>query len=126
MTKIKIFIVDDDKFYANILEKKLNSLGDFSIEIFYNGQTCVDKALEQPDIIFLDYFLGDTTGIDVLQKIKILCPLAHVVILSGQKEVKIAIGSLKSGADEYLVKDLEDTEKRLNKTINNCFKIVMI
>jgi DNA-binding NtrC family response regulator len=126
MTNKKIFIVDDDKFYVNILEEKLNSIGSYSIEKFYTGNSCLDKACKQPDIIFLDQNLGDTTGIEVLRKIKLLYPLIQIVIISGQKEAKIAISSLRFGAIEYLIKNIEDNKNHLNKIINDCYKIVMI
>ena len=123
MDNKKIFIVDDDKFYVNILEAKINSIGDYSIKKFYNGNSCFDEAFKQPDIIFLDQTLGDTTGIEVLRKIKLLFPLVQVIILSGQKEAKIAIKSLRFGAIEYLVKNIEDTKENLKKIINDCYKI---
>jgi len=119
----KIFIVDDDKFYTNILEAKLNALGDFDIEKSHTGQDCINNAYKQPDIIFLDHILGDTTGFEVLQEIKSTYPEIHVVLLSGQKEMKIAISSLKYGATDYLIKGTDDSERKLGEIIFDCEKI---
>jgi DNA-binding NtrC family response regulator len=119
----KIFIVDDDKFYINILEAKLNAIGDFDLEKFHTGQDCINNSYKQPQIIFLDYILGDTSGLEVLKEIKSTYPNVHIVMLSGQKEMKIAISLLKYGATDYLLKDLDDTERRLSRIIHNCEKI---
>lgn len=119
----KIFIVDDDRFYTHILESKLNNIGNFSIEKYYTGFECLDKAHTQPDIIFLDHHLGDTTGFEILKEIKSTYPNVHVVMLSGQKEMKVAISSLRFGATDYLLKDIDDNEKKLNEIIQDCAQI---
>jgi len=123
MTNKKIFIVDDDKFYTNILEAKLNSIGDFELEKFHTGQECIDNGYKQPNIIFLDHTLGDITGFEVLKEIKSTYPNVHIVMLSGQKEMKVAISSLKYGATDYLLKDIDDSERRLSEIIFDCEKI---
>jgi len=123
MTNKKIFIVDDDKFYTNILEAKLNSIGDFELEKFHTGQECIDNGYKQPNIIFLDHILGDITGFEVLKEIKSTYPNVHIVMLSGQKEMKVAISSLKYGATDYLLKDIDDSERRLSEIIFDCEKI---
>jgi DNA-binding NtrC family response regulator len=119
----KIFIVDDDKFYTNILEAKLSAIGEFDLEKFHTGQDCINNAFKQPHIIFLDHILGDTTGFEVLKEIKSTYPNVHIVMLSGQKEMKVAISSLKYGATDYLLKDLDDSERRLSQIILDCEKI---
>ena len=119
----KIFIVDDDKFYTNILQAKLNAIGDFDLETFHSGQDCIDNIYQQPQIIFLDHILGDTTGLEVLKEIKSTYPHIHIVMLSGQQEMKIAISLLKFGATDYLLKGLDDSELRLSRIILNCEKI---
>jgi len=123
MTNKKIFIVDDDKFYTNILEAKLNSIGDCELEKFHTGQECIDNGYKQPNIIFLDHILGDITGFEVLKEIKSTYPNVHIVMLSGQKEMKVAISSLKYGATDYLLKDIDDSERRLSEIIFDCEKI---
>ena len=123
MINNKIFIIDDDKFYANILEAKLTTIGDYQVEKYHSGQSCIENAFKQPNIILLDHFLGDTTGFEVLKEIKSTYPNIHIVILSGQKEMKVAIDSLKYGATDYLLKGIDDNETRLMEIIDDCEKI---
>lgn len=123
MTINKIFIVDDDRFYTHILESKLLGIGSFSIEKYHSGSECIDNAHKQPEIIFLDHNLGDTTGFEVLKEIKSTYPNVHIVMLSGQKEMKVAISSLRFGATDYLLKDVDDSEKKLSEIIQDCSQI---
>jgi len=123
MKKKTIFIVDDDRFYTKILEAKLSELGTFKIQKYYNGQDCINNAYQQPDIIFLDHYLGDTDGFEVLKDVKSTYPSIHIVMLSGQREMKVAIKSLRFGATDYLIKDIDDCQKKLSTTINVCDKI---
>ena len=44
-------------------------------------------------------------------------------MLSGQKEMKIAVSSLRFGATDYLLKDIDDNEKKLNEIIQDCAQI---
>lgn len=115
-----IFIVDDNLFYSNILENKINTIGNYTIEKFHTGQDCINNAYKQPDIIFLDYFLGDTTGFDVLKDLKSTYPDIHILMLSGQEELQLAVNTLKYGATDYLIKNNDDTIERLTQNINDC------
>ncbi|NJB82457.1 response regulator [Wenyingzhuangia aestuarii] len=115
-----IFIVDDDIFYANILENKIEAVGSYQIEKFHTGQDCINNAHKQPDIIFLDHFLGDTNGFEVLKDLKSTYPDIHVLMLSGQEELQIAVKTLKYGATDYLIKNSDDTPEKLLQIINDC------
>ena len=70
-TKLKIFLVDDEIFYLNILEQHIRNLGYEDISTFDNGYACLDNIQEIPDVVFLDYSMGELSGYDVLKKIKI-------------------------------------------------------
>lgn len=115
-----LFIVDDDQFYINILHQKLENVSEYKIEKFYSGQECINNAHKQPDIIFLDHFLGDTDGFEVLKDLKATYPDIHIIMLSGQKELKTAIKTLRFGATDYLIKGLDDSPEKLKNIINDC------
>ena len=65
---------------------------------------------EKPDVITLDYSLPDTNGEKLLSYIKKELPETEVVIISGQEDISTAIGLLKKGAYDYLIKDDETKE----------------
>lgn len=115
---MKIFIVEDDKFYNKLIEHHLKLNPDFEIQTFFTGQDLLDKLSYNPDIISLDFSLPDMTGHDVLARVKNYNPEIEVVIISGQDNISTAVKLLKQGAYDYITKD-ENIKERLLNTIHN-------
>ncbi|HPD64643.1 MAG TPA: sigma-54 dependent transcriptional regulator [Bacteroidia bacterium] len=118
MESFKIFIVEDDRLYGELLAFNLSLNPDYEVELFTTGQECVSNLYKNPSAISLDYSLPDMTGFEVLEKIKKYNPEIPVVIVSGQEDVSTAVGLLKKGAYDYIVKD-EDTKDRLWNCMKN-------
>jgi len=55
---------------------------------------------------------------EILRKIRIASPKSHVVILSGQEKIEIAVETMKQGAYTYVVKN-ESAFERLRIVIHN-------
>ena len=108
---LKIFLVDDDPFYLNILEQCVRISGYSNLSCFQDGHSCLNQLHERPDVIFLDYSMGEMTGYEVLQKIKRFDPNIYVVIISGQDQIGPAVDSLKHGAFDYIQKGNNEDEK---------------
>jgi DNA-binding NtrC family response regulator len=116
MSSVKIFVVEDDIWYSQMLTHHLSLNPDNEVSCFLTGKACLDNLYKKPHIITLDYSLPDTKGELILEKIKQISPDTQVIIVSGQEDVKIALQLLKKGAYDYIVKD-EDTKERLWNTI---------
>ncbi|WP_439883048.1 sigma-54-dependent transcriptional regulator [Pontibacter sp. MBLB2868] len=116
-TPFKIFILDDDVWYSELLEYHLSLNPDYELRKFHSAKDCLASMHERPNAVTLDYSLPDKNGDEVLKKIKELNPDTQVVIISGQEDVATAVNLLKKGAYDYIVKD-EDTPERLWNTIN--------
>ncbi|MEA1877129.1 MAG: sigma-54 dependent transcriptional regulator [Bacteroidota bacterium] len=114
---MKIFVVEDDKFYNKLIEHHLKLNPAFEIQTFYNGQDLLDKLSDNPDIISLDFSLPDMTGHDVLAKVRNYDPNIEVVVISGQDNISTAVKLLKEGAYDYITKD-ENIKERLLNTIH--------
>lgn len=112
MESLKVFIVEDDKLYGDLLRYHLSLNPDNEVFLFRSGQECLDNLYLNPDFISLDYSLPDMSGMDILQKIREYNPKLPVVIVSGQEDIETAIKLLKEGAYDYFVKE-EDTKNRL-------------
>ncbi|MGE0021846.1 MAG: response regulator [Draconibacterium sp.] len=63
------------------------------------------KSDEQFDIALLDMQLPDGNGIDILLKIRELGKDMAVAMLTGSGDEEVAVAALKSGADDYMVKN---------------------
>ncbi len=105
MAQYRIFIVEDDPWYGEILQYHLSLNPDFEITRFSNAKDCLAALGQKPDLITLDYSLPDATGKDLLQKIKAFDASLPVIMISGQEDVSTAVGLLKLGAADYLIKD---------------------
>lgn len=102
--QLKIFIVDDDIFYQNIIEYYINSLGYTDVKKFNDGISFLECLSENPDVVFLDCIMETLTGYEVLKKIKRFNPNIQVVMVSSQEEIQTAVDTLKHGAFDYIEK----------------------
>ena len=111
---LKIFLVDDEHYCLNLYAQYLNNLGYSRIQYFDKSTECLDQLGLQPDIIFLDYYMDNRNGIDMLMKIKRFDVKIPVVFISGQEDIDIAVKALKCGALDYLTKEnLDETRMRV-------------
>ena len=107
----KFFIVDDDPFCRMRYNQHLQNLGFKDNILFDNGLDCINKLNLQPDIIFLDYDMRPYNGLEVIEKINRLNPDIYLILISGQKDMQVAVNALKSGAFDYVIKGEDDLDK---------------
>lgn len=119
--KIKIFLVDDDIVFLKSLEIEFYENANISIKTFATGELCVANLSHNPDIVVLDYHLDGIdknamNGMETLNKIKAFNPNIHVIMLSSQDKIEVAIDCMHNKAFDYIVKS-ETAFVRLQKTI---------
>ncbi|MEL6863662.1 MAG: sigma-54 dependent transcriptional regulator [Bacteroidota bacterium] len=113
-----IFVVEDDPMYQKLVKYIFELDPDHEIHLFTSGKECLDHLHLHPAIISLDYTLPDMTGQAVLKKIKSFNDQIGVIMLSGQKDIAVAVELLREGAHDYIVKS-EDTRERLLTSIKH-------
>ena len=112
MTKKKdypIVLVDDDEEILNTFELLLESAG-FSNIIRQQDSRDVLPLLSEvaPDVILLDLAMPHISGQELLPQLTEQYPEIPVVIVTGQNRLDVAIGCMKNGAFDYLVKPVEN------------------
>lgn len=112
-----IFVVEDNTMFLRLIKFQLQNKGYENIKLFSNGTECVNNINQNPDIVILDYSLGDMTGLDVLKKIRDKSPKSKVIMLSEQKSIETTVKILKLGVNEYIVKNNYLALKKLTRTI---------
>ncbi len=117
-TPFSIFVVEDNDWYNRLLVHQLELNPDFAVKSFKSGEEVLAHLSENPNVITLDYRLKDMTGEEVLKKIKNFNPEIEVIIVSEQEEIETAVGLLKLGAFDYLVKS-DDIKDRLHNSIRH-------
>jgi DNA-binding NtrC family response regulator len=118
----KIFVVEDDPFYLELITHLLTTEGYHEVETFSKSDDCINNLYKMPDLCILDYNLEEGTGMDVLRHIKSINPDIQVIFLSGQEAMDVALKTLKYGAFDYIIKN-ENAMERLTLVINNIVKL---
>jgi len=87
----RIFIVEDDKWYGELLHHHLSLNPEYEIEIFVSGNDLIKNLYKKPSVITLDYSLPDIKGASLLKRIKEHHPDIPVIMISGQEDISTAI-----------------------------------
>lgn len=105
MAAYNIYLVEDDPWYGEILEYHLSLNPEYRITRFETAKDCLAKMYQQPDLVTIDFSLPDMTGDKLYEKIKEIQPQVPVIVISAQENISVAVGLLKKGVKDYLVKD---------------------
>jgi DNA-binding NtrC family response regulator len=111
MTVCKIFIVEDDPWYGELLKYHLTLNPDNEVYLFGTAKECLNNLHLKPNIVCIDFDLPDMKGDQLLAKILGLDNTLSVIVISGQEDISVAVNLLKAGARDYIVKD--DNAKEL-------------
>ncbi|MHC4269849.1 MAG: hybrid sensor histidine kinase/response regulator [Planctomycetota bacterium] len=104
----RILIVEDNLADSNLLIRYLKELT-LSHMTYLHCETA-NRALTEgdrfnPDVAFVDYVLGDNSGIEVITNLKKRSPQTVFVLLTGVGNEQTAIDAIRAGANDYLFKN---------------------
>ncbi len=120
----KVLVVDDDAVDRMSLRRQLKRM-QTAIEII-EAETC-KVALEQIqaqdfDCIFVDYYLPDATGNDVVTQIRRSGLRIPLIGLTGQGDEQIAVELMKAGASDYISKSKIQPDL-LDRVVRQCWRV---
>lgn len=118
MQNFRVFVVEDDDLYAELLAYHLRLNPEYEVHVFHNAKSFLSSLYLNPDAITLDYSLPDSNGETVLKKVRNAQPDTPVIIISGQEDIATAVKLLREGAYDYIVKDEEATTRLWNSLRN--------
>ena len=106
----RVLVVDDERFFREAISEALESAGIESVKVS-NGEEAL-KAVEDHGIgvVVLDIGLAGMSGIEVLERMRVLRPLLRVIVLSGASDQESVLEALRLDACDYLAKPLHDEE----------------
>ncbi len=105
-----ILVADDSPTIVEIMRFMLNNMG-YQVEVATDGIEAIDRTYAvRPDLILLDIEMPKMNGYQVCRLIKADRATSHipVLILTSRDLASDRFWGLATGADEYVVKDLED------------------
>ena len=105
----KILIVEDEAAIAD-LEKDYLELSGFEVEVANDGQTGLDKALnEDYDLVILDLMLPGVDGFEICRQVRAE-KNTPIIMVSAKKDDIDKIRGLGLGADDYMTKPFSPSE----------------
>lgn len=117
---LKIWIVEDNPGDLLLLQELLLDLNFTSKNIdAFSDLLPLKEALanDQPDVILLDLFLPNYSGLETFNKVLEMSPPCPIIILSGLDNMEVALSCVSIGAQDYLIKGEMDQEL-VNKMIH--------
>jgi DNA-binding NtrC family response regulator len=109
--KRKILVVDDDPGIRASLGVLLQSWGFEALQAA--DATEAEKLVQrqEPDIVITDLVMPETSGLELLKKLKAGDPHRPVLLVTAQGSIDIAVEAMKQGARDFLTKPLTDLPK---------------
>ena len=101
-----ILIVDDEEGILTTMSQVLGDEGYRTLTTASGAEALELYREHRPDLVFLDIWLPDKDGLEVLQAILEMDASAAVVMISGHGTSSTAVKSIKMGANDYLEKPL--------------------
>lgn len=106
----KILIVDDDDGLLHFLNRFFTKQG-HEVLTCSSGQAALElMAAEQFDLVLLDYKMPGLNGLDTLREVRKSQVKTPVIIMTAYGTTDTAIGAMKLGAYDYLLKPFDREE----------------
>lgn len=107
----RVLIADDHALFREGLSRILSGAGISEIAEASNGREAVALVETfKPDIILMDFYMPDCSGIDATRKIMSKDPQAVIVFLTVCEEDSSITEALLAGAHGYLVKSMHSAQ----------------
>ncbi len=102
-----ILVVDDSEAIRMKLNAQLRTLG-YNVILAENGRAGLAAVpRHRPVLILLDYQLPDTTGLDVLRKLRSEGNNVPILLMTAEGSERIAVAAFQMGVRDYLIKPFE-------------------
>lgn len=108
---LQVLLVEDSASDAALLQESILSSGvkDLSVSVVGSLRESADHLKNNHiDATLLDLSLPDSTGLETVQRVRIVCPDMPIVVLTGVDDEKTGIEAVRMGAQDYLVKGQAD------------------
>ena len=115
----KILVVDDEVKTCDLIKRFLTAKG-FNVITSSSGEDALKKVRnENPDIMLLDQKMPGMDGMDVVKKVRKICPETMVIINTAYGDLASAINAIRLNASDYVLKpvNLEELHFRVLRCI---------
>jgi response regulator of citrate/malate metabolism len=112
---IEVLIVDDDFMVARIHTGFVERTPGFTVTgVAKTGAEALEAATKlQPDLVLLDVYLPDVSGLDLLSALREAAPEVDVLVISAAREAETVRRALRGGIVHYLMKPFSYDDLRV-------------
>ncbi len=108
---MRVIIIDDHALFRDGLKGLLEQRNINVAGVAADGKEGIELASQiQPDVILLDLRMPNISGLDALPILRERLPTTPVVMLTTSNDESDLIKALQTGAQGYLLKDMEPDE----------------
>jgi response regulator of citrate/malate metabolism len=106
---ISTVVVDDDFMVARIHAAFVERTPGFEVvRVVHTGADALRAVHElHPDLLLLDIYLPDRSGVEVLERLRAETPDVDVLVITAAREVDTVRRALRGGVVNYLIKPFE-------------------
>lgn len=113
----RVLVVDDDFMVARIHRRFVEAIPGFTVVAEARSGAAALEAVQehQPDVVLLDIYLPDMSGIEVLRRVREGDAQADIIAVTAARDVDTVRAAVQGGVAHYLVKPFsgEDLQERL-------------
>jgi len=103
----RILVVDDDTAMRELMALALGKEG-FEVSTAATSASAVEAITPDAfDLMVTDIYLGDGTGLELLERCRQVCPGARVILVTAHGTVETATSARRLGVFDYLAKPFE-------------------
>jgi DNA-binding NtrC family response regulator len=106
----RVLLIDDDPGLPEVIELLLTREGYDALHASTVKDGLERVAAAAPDVVITDLKLPDGTGLDVIQHVHSERPELPLILITSYSSLDSAIGALRAGAVDYLIKPFENED----------------
>ena len=115
---LRVLLVEDDQESGASMELMLNRRG-VCVTLLSSGEEAVKQfSMKDFDAVVSDIRLLGMSGVEVLRRIRTLDRFFPVILLTGYDSIESAIAALQEGAQDYILKPLDNIDQLLKPLQN--------
>jgi signal transduction histidine kinase len=125
----RILVVDDEKEIRDFLNKALNRMGGFQVEVAETGEEALQRIEKESfDLVLTDLKMPKMDGLQLMTEISKSKPEILTIMMTGHGTIDSALEAMKIGASDYLMKplNLDELVVRLSKVLNEKQRFVSL
>jgi two-component system NtrC family response regulator len=100
----KLLIIDDEDQIRKLLSRLLELEGYEVYQAVDFRSGLKQTELISPEVILCDVRLPDGNGVDIIEKIKKICPETEIIMLTAHGNIADGVQAIKNGAFDYITK----------------------